>query len=448
MKKDNNQLVNLVVGAGITGLTAADCLIRAGKNCLLVEAEDAVGGLCKTYTIDGVPFDLGPHVFFSDPDYDVKSFTKELLKNEKMFIRPYRFAIYTKNRYWQFPINPWEVTRYPFVYKKEIIKNFFQKTSGFNADQSLERFITEKSGHSYYADLFEELIYKKTLLPGEKLHRDWWLRVERNIRNEPIQFVSPLKQGGRIERIFRKIKPWYNYPAEGYERIPRLLLERFQKTGGEIILNCGPISFQRNGDHVHAATVKGRTVFIENVVWTASVNTLNDLLGFHTQELPYIDMIIACVTFKRKVKSQRPFIYIYYPEKDIIFNRIYYPENIFDKGLPSDREGLCVELNVTEDIRKMDEKEIMEHILTGIEALGLYPKVSLRECRIFRLKNGLPVYGLNYQILLKQAYTEIHRIRNLYSIGRMGGHFFCLSPSAINQGLKIAKHILGKNISG
>jgi len=445
MKKENHQQVNLIVGAGITGLTAAYCLARAGKSCLLVEAEDEVGGLCRTYLIDDIPFDFGPHVFFSDPDSDVQNFTMELLKNEKILSRPYRFAIHAENRFWKFPISLPELIRYPWKYKKEILRSLLKrKRPDIDADHSLAIFIAQKSGTLYYSDLFESLIFKKTLLPGEKLHRDWWLRVERNIHNELEPFAPPIKSGRLMERILRKLKPWYNYPYEGYARIPQLLLDRFHESGGETILNCGPISLQRNDDNICDATVKGRTVSVENIIWTGSINTLNDLLGFQTTTLPYIDMIIACFTFNRKIRRTRPFIYTYHPQKDIIFNRIYYPENIFDNRLPSDREGLCMELNVTEDIRKMTEKEIVEHILVGIDKLGLYKKESLRENRIFLLKNSLPVYGLDYQVSLREAYAEIHRIRNLYAVGRMGGYFFCLSPSAINQGLKIAKYLLAK----
>jgi monoamine oxidase len=45
----------LVIGAGAAGLAAADELARAGRNVLVVEARDRVGGRCLTRRLPGIP---------------------------------------------------------------------------------------------------------------------------------------------------------------------------------------------------------------------------------------------------------------------------------------------------------------------------------------------------------------------------------------------------------
>lgn len=49
----------LIIGAGMTGLTAAYTLANAGEKCILLEREDTVGGDCRTYILDDITFDLG-----------------------------------------------------------------------------------------------------------------------------------------------------------------------------------------------------------------------------------------------------------------------------------------------------------------------------------------------------------------------------------------------------
>ncbi len=52
----------MVVGAGLAGLNTARCLAAAGRDVLLLEAADAVGGRERTDRVDGFQLDRGFHV--------------------------------------------------------------------------------------------------------------------------------------------------------------------------------------------------------------------------------------------------------------------------------------------------------------------------------------------------------------------------------------------------
>ncbi|GGU33520.1 cytochrome P450 [Lentzea flava] len=52
----------IVVGAGVSGLTAARALHRAGHRAIVLERDGEVGGKCASVSIDGHAFDLGGHV--------------------------------------------------------------------------------------------------------------------------------------------------------------------------------------------------------------------------------------------------------------------------------------------------------------------------------------------------------------------------------------------------
>ncbi|MBU0762108.1 MAG: NAD(P)/FAD-dependent oxidoreductase [Candidatus Altiarchaeota archaeon] len=51
----------VVVGAGVSGLLSALVLSKEGKNVLVLEKEDYVGGNLRTYTVDGYTVDTGVH---------------------------------------------------------------------------------------------------------------------------------------------------------------------------------------------------------------------------------------------------------------------------------------------------------------------------------------------------------------------------------------------------
>jgi hypothetical protein len=62
MKKDAEVII---IGAGISGLTAAKILKAAGKSVLILEASDGVGGRVRTDEVDGYLLDRGFQVFLT-----------------------------------------------------------------------------------------------------------------------------------------------------------------------------------------------------------------------------------------------------------------------------------------------------------------------------------------------------------------------------------------------
>lgn len=54
----------IVVGAGISGLLTALAISKSngGKNVLILEKEDHIGGACRSYNVEGYTVDTGPHI--------------------------------------------------------------------------------------------------------------------------------------------------------------------------------------------------------------------------------------------------------------------------------------------------------------------------------------------------------------------------------------------------
>jgi len=76
-KIDQQNCEILVIGAGPAGLAAAMELSKAGKDCVMIEKDQRVGGLAKTYTITEGDLvfktDNGPHRFFSKNKYQMQN---------------------------------------------------------------------------------------------------------------------------------------------------------------------------------------------------------------------------------------------------------------------------------------------------------------------------------------------------------------------------------------
>jgi UDP-galactopyranose mutase len=89
----------VVIGAGPTGLSAA---YHLGEDALLLEANDRVGGWCRSIVDKGFTFDFAGHIMFSTDPYVHELY--EMLLGDNIHWQDREAWIYSKNVY----------TRYPF----------------------------------------------------------------------------------------------------------------------------------------------------------------------------------------------------------------------------------------------------------------------------------------------------------------------------------------------
>ena len=87
----------LILGAGPSGLTFANMLLRAGEDDFLVlEKESSAGGLCRSEDVDGSPFDIGGGHFLDVRDPEVTDFVFSFLPKDEwdLYERDSRIDLY------------------------------------------------------------------------------------------------------------------------------------------------------------------------------------------------------------------------------------------------------------------------------------------------------------------------------------------------------------------
>src|ERR671939_1766959 len=99
----------LVLGGGPAGLTAGYLPGKAGRDVVVLEAEDQVGGLAKTVERDGYRFDLGGHRFFTKSQ-EVDALWHEVV-GEEFLVRPRMSRIYWNKKFLAYPLEGMDVVR-------------------------------------------------------------------------------------------------------------------------------------------------------------------------------------------------------------------------------------------------------------------------------------------------------------------------------------------------
>ena len=86
----------IILGGGIAGLSLGSFL---NSRVIILERKESVGGLSRSYTLDGVDYDIGPHIIFSKNQKILDLHTSMIETNQ---IRRSNQIVY-KGRYIKYP---------------------------------------------------------------------------------------------------------------------------------------------------------------------------------------------------------------------------------------------------------------------------------------------------------------------------------------------------------
>ena len=144
----------IIIGAGISGLSAAHFLQQKKEDFLVLEAAPTVGGNIRSQLVAGFVCENGPNtVLMNNPA------TEELIAElglSQEVCRPAqsaaqsRFVLY-QDKLQQIPTTPWSFVRSPLLNWKEklaVLQDFY--TAKHTADSSVAAFCKKRFGNAFY----------------------------------------------------------------------------------------------------------------------------------------------------------------------------------------------------------------------------------------------------------------------------------------------------------
>jgi len=108
----------VIIGGGVTGLSAADMAAVAGEKVTVIEAGEQFGGLLSTFEIGGNRLEYYYHHFFTH-DRELHWLINELGLKEKLFYRKTSMGVFNRGKIYRFD-SPLDLMRFKPV-------NFFDK---------------------------------------------------------------------------------------------------------------------------------------------------------------------------------------------------------------------------------------------------------------------------------------------------------------------------------
>ncbi|NPE27588.1 NAD(P)/FAD-dependent oxidoreductase [Methanococcoides sp. SA1] len=136
----------IVVGAGVTGLLAALTLSKHGKKVLLLEKQDAVGGNCNSYSVDGYQVDTGPHAITHLAEGPLRRLMDNYFDYQPVFEDYGQYYVRTEERF----------LKVPSTIKEFVTFDVFPKLDRLAITQAITKSLTMAS---FGIDLSDQSVY-------------------------------------------------------------------------------------------------------------------------------------------------------------------------------------------------------------------------------------------------------------------------------------------------
>lgn len=466
MKKESmkNKTV-IILGAGLTGLSAAYKLSQSGMDVVLLEKEEEIGGLSRTLHHRNARFDMGIHGFFPSEagNEAYLEFIDEHIGTSLVTINK-ETSIYFNNNYVKYPLgfkdmffslNPITSFLCFLDFLRHRIKLKFKKGED---DRSFMGWICNRFGGKLYNIYFGPFAKKTWGVPPDEL-----ASIVLGRRVTVVSIWDVIKKGFLkafgLQKIIDKEYPQqpvnYLYAREGVEKLPNVLGEKVRQMGGKIITGCTIKSLekQENGFVCEIEDAENGSEFLNSdvLISTIPVTTLVPLFNPDhevvqaSQRLKYRSLIIVNLTVsKEKIFNDQ---WVYFSSDATVFTRINEFSNVYETFAEKGYSSICVEVPCFEEdpIYETSDREILDQVVSEIETLELFNRGDIDEFSIVRIPHAYPIYTVDSNAYLDKLEKFMAQTKGVFSIGRQGGFSYINMDEAIKDGFGAAESILGGN---
>jgi len=429
---DNKENKIAVLGAGITGLTAAYLLQQMGKIPVVIERDSSSGGLAKTIDYNGFKFDLGGHRFLTN-DYSLEIFVKNLL-NRRYIIVPRSSTIYFNNQYIKYPLEPLDtfnkvgcLKSFQFMYDYILQKIQTRKNSGHCQDKSLEDWVINRFGRSLYNAFFKEYSEKVWGLNCTKINSDWIAQRIQNLNlAKTIKSALIIKDRNKYATLTDK----FIYPTYGIGSITDNLAQTIPRNN--LLLETQILRIEHNNKKIKTIYIKRNNQphrvnaqkFLSTIPLTSFVNLLEprppeDVIAA-AKLLKSRDLILVTLMLSRQRVTRDS--WIYFPEKHFPFGRIHEPKNWSASMAPINKTSVVTEhfCFQGDDTWQSTDTQLIEHSINSLCKLNMIDKKDVIDSLVVRVKNAYPLFEIGYRENSETISRYLNKFSNLILAGRTG----------------------------
>jgi len=448
----------IILGAGITGLSAAWKLSENGYQVKIIEKEKFTGGMSATFKHKDYYLDFGPHKIFTVLD-NIKAELDELYKDEKLLEIQKSSKVRLNGKYIKFPFGIADIIfglgvltgfKCGIGYFFALLKNIFIKKES----QSYQEWVVNRFGKATYDLVLGPYAWKVWGNPDELSAELAETRIAApNLMEMIKQIILGQKKDSPV--INAEV---FQYPQKGFGDIGDKILNRIKKNRGKVQVGLSAKKIELDKDNNIKKIIYNDDTFDvisdnDVVISTIPLAVLVNLLpqGFKKRLSVSCDglknrrLILLYIVFQtERIITDN---WLFFPEAKYSFNRIFEQKAFNENMVPDDKTVICIEITCDQNdpLWNSSDQEVYKHVEAQLKEADLLDNPVI-EVFTKRIENGYPIYDKSYKKNLFTAMNDLNIINNLYSVGRQGGFSYTGMADSMDIGISTAGFVINKFI--
>lgn len=451
--KNNKKKSVVILGAGLAGLAAGYELVKAGHNVTIIEQENEVGGLARTFVKNGFKFDTGPHRWYTKSDM-VNTWMLKLLGDEVIKV-PRLTRIYFDNHFFEYPIKikstlvGMGITRTFLAVIDYLIVSIWSK---FDKKEplTLEDGYIKKFGNTLYKMFFKRYSEKLWGTSNRNISADWIGQRTRGFNIGTVIYEAIFKSKKVVSFVDE-----FSYPKNGIGRIAEKLAEEILDEGGKIILKAHVDKIISNKskitqvEYTQKKNVKKiavdeivSSIPLSEVITSLTPKVSNQILEVN-KKLTYRDELQVALFVNKTHLTPDTWVYVH--SLDVPFIRYMEMDNWAPNMSPKGTTTLVFEVacNEGDEMWNKSDAEITSFVTNSfIKEFKSITKDNIIGSFVHRMPKEYPVYHVGYRQDVEALKRYLLQYANLQLVGRNGTFRYNNMDHSIEMGLYAAWNII------
>lgn len=434
-----------ILGGGLSAISLAYYL-QENKNIdeiHILEKDDILGGICRTYVKDGIEYDVGPHIIFSK-DKEILDFMNNLLdENNEKHRRSNR--ILHKKRFVQYPFEN-DLSKLPKEDIDYCVNGFLHNPYESYEAKNMLQFFLKTFGEGItntYLRPYNEKIWKfdPSFMDTQMVER---------IPKPPKEDILKSANGETIDGYLHQL--YFTYPKQGgTEALIKAFIAKLSDKV-KIHTNNKVLKAKKQGDKF-VVTTSEKEYVCDKIISTMPANEFSHIYEDNNKPQEILDIadnlrynsIAICIVNVSKDYAGDNYAFMV-ADKNVKFHRIskldFMGEHYHKDGTATYMAEITYRKNDLND--KASDEELTQKVIEGLETIGFIDsKDDVNFTDLKRFEYAYVIYDLKHRQNM-DAIKEYFAKQGIYLNGRFGSFEYLNMDAIIKQSKNLAENIKGK----